>query len=357
VPTYNAATFGWLFLCFEREVRFSVTLVGPADADAFRIDGDRGKRFYVDPLPGCDIAPDDPDGQYPSVSAVKKAARGDWSFVERRRHAEALLADPERFTRLKTAKEIQDALYSAGQADLAKASDRGTFVHKVCEDLLYGREPYTEFATPDQLAYLPAVYAFFDTYQPELIAAETVAFHRDLHGVGYAGTADAFMRVHLLSGPAVVIGDFKSRGADSKHGAYPEEAAQIAAYATAQYLVVEGDNGAERVRVPELDGGLIISIKPDGVRLYPIHLEKAAEHWTALHRWYVAKQSERASIGRQLPAKKPAPPRESPDYISQRLTEASTVDELNAVYYASGDQWTPAHIELARVRKAALQGK
>ena len=54
-------------------------IVGPADPDLFRVNVGR-QRWYIDPLPACDIAPeDDPDKSYPSISRVKKADAKDWT--------------------------------------------------------------------------------------------------------------------------------------------------------------------------------------------------------------------------------------------------------------------------------------
>ena len=67
-----------------------MTLLGPADADHFRVQVGRfGVRHYVDPLPGCDIAPAW-DGDVPAISTVKKASGSDWSFVALQRVAIAL---------------------------------------------------------------------------------------------------------------------------------------------------------------------------------------------------------------------------------------------------------------------------
>ena len=55
------------------------TLLDPAAADNFRMTVDYG-RWYIDPLPGDDIA-SATEERWPSCSAVKKAADKDWSFL------------------------------------------------------------------------------------------------------------------------------------------------------------------------------------------------------------------------------------------------------------------------------------
>jgi hypothetical protein len=200
------------------------------------------------------------------------------------------------------------------------------------------------YGLPDTVAddapgaeYRRAVQAFFDEHQPELVAAEFVVVHRDLNGVGYGGTCDALVRI----GGKVYIVDWKSRGEDSQHGAYPEEAAQIAAYARGHYMLVEGDAGAERRELPTIDGGLIVSVKPDGYRVYPVDLDAGWNHWTALHSWWCARRSERDAIGRQWPARKGATPtpveqkdvlRPTPD--EGALSDPASFDALEAAYKA-----------------------
>lgn len=273
-------------------------LRGPADADHYRVKvGRYNDRWYTDPLPGCDIAPaiSDANATWPSVSSIKKASGSDWTFTALKRVAEELKAKPDALAGLDY-DACYDRLKSINKLGLNRAASRGTNVHTYFEKGLRGQPiDVAEHAGEPGAEYLPAVRAFFDTYQPELIAAEVVCIDRDLHGVGYGGTSDGLIRI---DGRTYWV-DWKSRGADSDHGAYSEEAAQLGAYASAAYMLVE-DNGPKRQSLPDADGGLIVSVKPDGVRLYPIDLDKAADHWRSLHAWWIAKRDEKAAIGRPL---------------------------------------------------------
>jgi hypothetical protein len=78
---------------------------------------------------------------------------------------------------------------------LERAGRRGTNVHKYFERGLRG-EPFNDPEFPDEPGsdYLPAVRQFFDTYQPELVAAEVVSINRIL---GYGGTGDWLCRPEL----------------------------------------------------------------------------------------------------------------------------------------------------------------
>ena|SRR5690606_576640 len=326
---------------------------GPADADNWRVQ--RGyQRWYYDPLPGDDIAPaTDEDEAYPSVSAVKKASGGDWSFVTRRRLAQAVAADPDVFRGLSDVTEIADRMRAIDQADLRRASERGTNVHLYFERGLFGEsiDPFI----PDEPGseYLGAVRHFFDTYQPELVAAEMVCIHRSLHGVGYGGTGDAIVKFH--GGPPEVRGrtawvDWKSRAESSKHAAYPEEAQQLAAYNSSEYCIIADEDGSpKRAPLPTVDMGAIVSVKPDGFRVYPIDLEKAQVQWTNLHAYWVGKQADREPIGRQLA---PVPMK---DPIPDLIAAANSYDELLELHSANRGRWNARHTELARQRRAQLE--
>lgn len=268
------------------------TLRGPADADHFRVKvGRYHDRWYHDPLPGDDIAPAT-DDSWPSVSTIKKASGSDWSFVALKRINEALERDPNCLKG--PMDERADKLRSINKIGLSRAAQRGTNIHGWAEQLLRGQQP-TVMPGDAGEHYLPALLEWFDQYQPELFAAETPAIHRAL---GYGGTFDTAVTIKLLGG--IFELDWKSRSEDSDHGAYPEEGAQIAAYARAEYWIIEGDNGPKRIRPPELDGGLIVSIKPEGCRTYPVDLDGAFRHWESMVAWWGARQTERTFVLKPL---------------------------------------------------------
>jgi hypothetical protein len=241
-----------------------MTLLGPADADHFRVKVGR-------------IA-DATDATWPSISTVKKASGQDWSYVAMKRCAHAVAKSKGGFADL-TTDDIYEQLkvYDKGAKNIA--FNRGTIIHLWFEDLLSGEPPrtFTPFdlevnklkpeALDEATRYLPAVKAWFDTYEPQLVAKEVVCIHRTLNGVGYGGTADAIIRID----GKLYMADWKSRGSD--HDAYAEEAAQVAALAGAEYMIVTDDTGSPvRRRLPQFAGGLIVSIKTDGCRTYPVTL-------------------------------------------------------------------------------------
>lgn len=275
------------------------TMRAPTDAEVYRIKvGRYHDRWYCDPWPADDIA-GATDAAWPSVSTVKKASGRDWSLTTLGRVAHsgelaqiAGLEPEQRYPRLRL---INDQ-------DLGQAYRRGTNVHIECESRLYG---VPSPLAPDHAgaAYVQCVDTIFNQLSPRLVAAEFVAIHRSLNRLGYGGTGDAVVEID----GALWLVDWKSRGADSDHAAYPEEAAQVAAYAGAEYWIVDdGQGGARRIRPLEVAGGLIISIKPDSYECYPIELDGAFEYWAAMHAWWVARRDERKPIGRKwAPARTP----------------------------------------------------
>lgn len=321
-------------------------LRGPADADHYRVKvGRYGDRWYTDPLPACDIAPAVTDGAdtWPSVSAIKNANGSDWTFVGLKRVAQALIDKPGCLDGLPY-DELYERLKAINKLGLRQAQDRGTNVHTYLERGLRG-QPVKEYL-PGELGsqYLPAVRAFLDTYQPEMVAAEVVCINRSLNGVGYGGTSDGLIRI---DGKTYWV-DWKSRGADSSHGAYAEEAAQLGAYASADYMLVEGPNGPMRQRLPHADGGLIVSVKPDGVRLYPIDLDKAAAYFAKLHGWWIDKKTGTDAIG------KPLAPRAAADPLLAAIAKAATADALKALWAENKPGWTDTHTAAAKARTAQL---
>jgi hypothetical protein len=309
-------------------------ILGPADPDHYRVKvGRYGDRWYTDPLPACDIA-DATTDVWPSVSTIKKASGNDWTFVGLKRVAQSRtsvvgMGDLDEMQRY-------DTLKSINQHGLKVAAGRGTIVHWWGEDLLHGKQPRTvteldlmahkipAASLEEAQRYLPALQQFFDQYQPELVATEYPVINRTLNGVGYGCTPDGLLKIGEYIHPY----DFKTRSADSDHGAYPEEAAQIAAGVYGDYMIAEGPEGPIRRQYLPMDDGIIISIKPEGCRIYPVNIEQAYEHFMALHSWWVARRTEREPIG------KPWAPR--------KVTTSTTASTLPTTESPSTTTATPA---------------
>jgi hypothetical protein len=340
-------------------------LQGSTDAEAFR-EWDGRKRMYIDPLPTCPLAPAT-DANWPSISAVKKADGSDWTSTMVKRMSKISADEWHRIAELPFAAR-KDAMWSVNRQDLSIAAGRGTIVHAWGEDMLNG-QPLRKW-TPDDLdaadiphaslaiaeTYRDALVDFFLTYDPELVAAEYVAIHRDLNGRGYGGTPDGIWRLRK-NRPGIFAFDYKTRGADAAHSVYPEEARQVAAGVRAQYMIIsDGNGGAKRAEFPELDGGMVVTIKPDGARVFPIDLDAGMAGFTKLHQWYLDKQSERDPIGRVWPVQRSTDEQraavtvEKSDIVADQIQAAKSRAELTIIWHdaKAAGTWTDEHSALAK---------
>ncbi len=319
------------------------TRATPASDDAygdneFRVSHGRyGSLWYRDALPACAIAEPDTDDRV-SVSIVKKASGSDWSNVTIKRIASALEENPGRFAGL-NAYEIGQEMRRINTEGLRGAATRGTNVHTIAEQLLQG-VPVTITADMPGGEYRDAVEAFFEQYDPTPVLMEFVCFNRALNGHGFGGTCDAIIEI---KGKRYAV-DWKSRGEDSRHGCYSQEAAQVGGYSLAEYIVVE----RQRQALPTLDGALIVSIKPDGFAVYPLDLPKSQQHFVDLHAWWVARQDEGDTYGRMWPKSrkaKIAAPSEptgagTPSEVEQRVTQGQLAPDPGFTLATSITEWS-----------------
>lgn len=264
-----------------------IPFIGPPTPDLFRRQVGRfGERHYIDPLPADDTWPAlDPDAEpWPSVTTVKKA----WPFYAAKTWAAETVAEWaydnvnswRNFDRPTAVKLLKDQ----AEHSLNRAGKRGTEVHEILDALAAGREQI--LVDPDAELYLDACRLVIADLKPRWIASETVALSRSM---GYGGTFDAIGIVEI-EGLGTCIVDWKSRK-PGKNGAYPEEGAQVAAYAACDYMIVAGPDGnAVRAPLPHIDHGLIVSIDPGGYECHVVDLEHATECWKALRNFWQAQR-------------------------------------------------------------------
>lgn len=151
-----------------------------------------------------------------------------------------------------------------------KAANLGTLVHDIAEAHVLGK-PIPE-APEEAEPYVESLLRFLEDFQPEFEAVEAPVFSRKER---YAGTLDAIATfptladhpdyAHLGRAPRLLL-DYKSG-----KGVYPEVGLQLAAYRYAETFLGMPD-GSE-APVPEVDGGAVIHLRPDGYELVPVRCD------------------------------------------------------------------------------------
>lgn len=152
-----------------------------------------------------------------------------------------------------------------------EAGDRGSRVHEAAEQLALFGEGAT--VDPDIANHVDWYRRWRDFYQPEYLATEMTVISRKW---GYAGTLDGILRFpadsplppklkHLATRP--ILKDSKT----GKHVGIPE-GWQVNAYARADVVLLP--DGSEEP-MPEIEGGLILHIRPDKIQMREVHLTDA----------------------------------------------------------------------------------
>lgn len=175
-------------------------------------------------------------------------------------------------------------LKAARFAQRDAAARRGTEVHALAEQLIYGHE----IDIPDELAgHVESYVRFLDTWKPTPVLVESVVANRRWN---YAGTLD--MVVDLPDGRRV-IADIKT----TRSGIYPETAYQLAAYAHAE-VYLDPDGVEQSMADLGIQGGFGIWVRGDGFDVYPVDISEHT-HRAFLHIAYVARQTKtnKALIG------------------------------------------------------------
>ncbi len=283
-----------------------MTIRGPKDKAAFK-DDPKNWTGYRDHLPACRLnAEPDPDRIIPSVSTIKKAwpkFLGDWIATET-----ATLAW-ERRNDLDGMGEQGAIAMLVGAADRRRdqAADRGHVIHDSLERMIEGQPPsiYLELDTGDEdpSDWLDTLAAFVADNKPTIVASEVIVFSR----FGWVGTFDAVIR--FGAGPLAgrtVGADYKSRKPGKAATRYPDEGAQLGAYfgTEAHYWIVEDQDGTLRRMTPlAVDCGAIVSLAPDGYRIYEVDLTHACDVWGHLRRFSEAQRDATAMFTLHQPPK------------------------------------------------------
>ena len=175
-----------------------------------------------------------------------------------------------------------------------EAAARGSEIHALAERIVMGEE----VELPEHLVgYVQGYVDFVDAWAITAHHAEVSVARRPRDGVpGYAGTFDADVTIGAgpLAGRRGLV-DWKT-----SRGVYGEAGLQLAAYANADFMLVDG----AEVAIPEYDFLGIVHVTPTGADLYVV--EDPAACWRIFrHVAYVAEQI--AVIEKQIASPIPSP--------------------------------------------------
>lgn len=258
-------------------------LRGPAHPENFRQQvGRYGDRHYIDNLPGDGIhVPENPQRPYPSVSVVKGAwpkFLTDWAAGAAAQYA---VEHQDAWRQLPTDDAIE-LITKAAVRTRDRAAKRGSDVHDIVEHLALGHRPDYMLIDDSVQPYVPCLERMVRELRIRPVVSEAVVFN---HALGYGGTFD--MIAETVHGIGLL--DWKTRKKTSR---YDEEAAQVAAYAGGEYMIVESPlGGAMRAPLPSIDYLATIVISPEGYQTHEIDEDGAWKLWTALHAFWMAKSN------------------------------------------------------------------
>lgn len=192
------------------------------------------------------------------VDAVAKPGLVGWAAKTVAGYAVDHWNDLELLTPSKRLEELKGAAW----ADRDAAAGRGSDIHALAHQLALGET----VEVPDPLrGHVDAYLAFVDAYDVHELAVETACVYRGASlATSYAGTFDALVTCGA-SAPVGLV-DWKT-GAS---GIWPETALQLAGYAHAQTMLVDG--GPEERPMPDVDFAWAVWLRADGYDVVPVDI-------------------------------------------------------------------------------------
>lgn len=208
-------------------------------------------RFYIDPtnahkkVPGVTSVVGMEPKPFLVFWAAKEAATaavGNWDIVSR-----LIERDP---------KGAIDYLKNAHRRSSGNASDIGSAAHDAFERQARGETINPRHVHADIKRHVQHFDEFLQQIQPEFLHLEETVWDDNIH---VAGSFDAIAKI---DGETVLI-DWKTSKA-----VYESVALQLSAYRYASRIIL-ADTG-ESVPMPEIDGGAVLHVRPEGWAFHPI---------------------------------------------------------------------------------------
>jgi hypothetical protein len=235
-----------------------------------------GSRFYVDPDSGLKVP-----GVTSIVSMLPKPFLAPWAA---KMAAEFVVDNLGTVLGLATSDRVAaiELIKGASRRYTAKAGETGTSVHGYFETVALGQKARV---TPDIAEYAKQIDAFLDKWQPEFHYVEQTVWS-DEHA--YAGSFDCIV---TIEGEQIIL-DLKT----SQSGVHAETALQLAAYRYADRIVT-----ADNITVPELQGGAVLHVRPEGYKLVPVACGEAEmQYFLTLRQVFNWADHARGVIGKAL---------------------------------------------------------
>lgn len=147
-------------------------------------------------------------------------------------------------------------LSSMPETRRTSSANLGSTIHAAADAFSNGRE--YKAISPQAQAYVDGFKKFTDDWKPKFLITETPVFSRQHR---YAGTLDSVVRI----GRTNWIFDIKTGSR-----VYPEVALQLAAYAHAEFI---GIDGTREEPLPEIRKGAVLHLTPNGYHLIPVRID------------------------------------------------------------------------------------
>ncbi|GAA0641346.1 hypothetical protein GCM10009548_01930 [Streptomyces malaysiensis subsp. malaysiensis] len=210
-----------------------------------------GSRFYINP--------EDAKIKVPGVTSIVGMLPKDFlTFWAAKTAAEAAVDNWDIVSQLiqRDPAGAIDYLKNAHRRQTKSASDLGSAAHDLFERLARGESINPRYVHADVKPHVRWFSEFLDEVQPTFVHLEETVWS-DEHQ--YAGSFDAIAKV---DGETVVL-DWKTSKA-----VYDSVALQLSAYRYADRIIL-ADSG-ESVDVPELAGGAVLHVRPEGWSFVPV---------------------------------------------------------------------------------------